>query len=483
MIRMRLSIAALALTSLFAADAARAQDEPPAVIPIVLPPASAPVPALKYRLLPERETLVPGNAAVFYHRAIETWVERHGRGGEGPLSEWISGHLEAIPRAQANQWIQQNQFVLRELELGARRRECDWEFESRPEGVNLLIGEIQWMRTLGRLVALRARVAVLDKKLDEAVHWLQTGYAMGRHVADGPTLIQALVGMSCCLSLNKPMEDVIQAAGTPSLYWALADRPRPFIDLAGALEFERLLPEREVPRLRKLDGLPWSVEEGRAFADEVETKLYAFAGWNASPSAEQHAPPERYWRNRFGMAAMVAQAYPGAKRALVARGRSPAQVEAMPAIQVVFLEAYTDYQVRRDEVFKWSGLPIYQAYDLISASNAKLKTPEVQSKPLLNLLCSVVVSFQGASLAQARLDRQLDAFECIEAIRLYAATHRRLPDRLEDIAEAPAPLDPMTGRPFEYRLEGGRASLSAPVAPPGFQHPSFGLRYELTLAQ
>src|SRR5262249_28005787 len=159
--------------------------------------------------------------------------------------------------------------------------------------------------------------------------------------------IQALVGVAICMNLNKPMDDLIQSSGAPSLYWALAGRPRPFIDLSRALENERLLPEREGPRLRNLDGLPWSVEEGRAFADDVKTKLYRFAGWKASPSAPRPQGSERYWLNRFGMAAMVAQAYPGAKRALIARGRSPAQVEAMPAVQVVFLDTYTDYQTRR----------------------------------------------------------------------------------------------------------------------------------------
>ena len=53
-----------------------AQGEPPAVTTLVLHPAAAPVPPLKYRLLPDRSTLVPGNAAVFYHRAIEMLIQR-----------------------------------------------------------------------------------------------------------------------------------------------------------------------------------------------------------------------------------------------------------------------------------------------------------------------------------------------------------------------------------------------------------------------
>jgi hypothetical protein len=492
MIRTPIAVTALALTSLFPADVARAQEEPPTVVPIVLRSPSGPVPALKYRLLPERDTVVPGNAAVFYHRAIETFLDHlrlttadkargaDSQGDDEAASEWIKGSIEAIPLARAQRWLSLNDRVLNEVELGARRSSCDWEFDSRGEGYELVISEIQWMRNLGRLVALRARIAMLEHKPDEAVRWISTGYAMGRHVAEGPFLIQSLVGVAICMNLNTPMEDVIQGSGAPSLYWALAGRPRPFIDLSRALENERLLPEREVRRLRELDGLPWSVEEGRAFADNVETKLYRFAGWNASPSAPRPQRSERYWRNRFGMAAMVAQAYPEAKRALIARGRTPAQVEAMPAIQVVFLHTYTDYQRRRDDLFKWAGLPIYQAYEHMNES--KIMTLEVRDRPLLGLFCSLIVSFQGASLAQARLDRQLDALQCIEAIRIYAASHRRFPDRLEDVKDAPVPLDPLTGRPFEYKAEASRALLSAPISPAGFRHPSFGLQYELKLA-
>ena len=49
-----------------------------------------------------------------------------------------------------------------------------------------MLGEIQEMRSLTYLVALRIRVAIMEKKLDEAVYWLQTGYAMGRHLSQGP---------------------------------------------------------------------------------------------------------------------------------------------------------------------------------------------------------------------------------------------------------------------------------------------------------
>ena len=51
---------------------------------MTLRPAAEPVPALKYRLVPEHIKLVPGNAAIFYHRGViimsETYSSTQGQG-------------------------------------------------------------------------------------------------------------------------------------------------------------------------------------------------------------------------------------------------------------------------------------------------------------------------------------------------------------------------------------------------------------------
>jgi hypothetical protein len=110
---------------------------------IVLRPAAAPVPALKYRILPERQTLVPGNAAIFYHRAIELILEKRlqaqgakDRKDESGTDErtaagWSTVALDAIPRDQAHRWLDANLAALHEIRLGARRQSCNWEFEQR----------------------------------------------------------------------------------------------------------------------------------------------------------------------------------------------------------------------------------------------------------------------------------------------------------------------------------------------------------------
>ncbi len=60
----------------------------------------------------------------------------------------------------------------------------------------MLLPEIQKMRELARMLKLRCRLHIAEGKLDEALHDVQIGFTMGRHVGEGPTLIQSLVGMA-----------------------------------------------------------------------------------------------------------------------------------------------------------------------------------------------------------------------------------------------------------------------------------------------
>ena len=84
----------------------------------------------------------------------------------------------------------------------------------------------------------------------------------------------------------------------------------------------------------------------------------------------------------------------------------------------------------------------------------------------------------------ARVDRKLDVAQIIEAVRLYAAGHGgSLPASLDAITEAPAPLDPATGKPYNYKVNGTTATLTAP-APPGLEQIwQYKINYELKLAK
>ena len=213
-------MAAAAVASVARAYAGPEGDKPTL---IVLRPAAAPVPALKYQLLPERRSLVAGNAALFYHRATEMSMQQQAADARGDklttgslqsgtmIADWVTGPIASIPRDRVRRLLEANRNSLHEIELGARRRTCEWGFEQREETVDLLIEEIQQMRSLIWLVSLRARMAVLEGNIDGAMHWIQVGFARARHVSEGPLIIQSLVGVHVCQIMCRPLEDLIQA--------------------------------------------------------------------------------------------------------------------------------------------------------------------------------------------------------------------------------------------------------------------------------
>ena len=480
------------------AQEAQPPKPPETPIEVILRPAAEPVPALRYRLAPERRTQEPGNAAVFYHRAmlmlIQDRVTRAAQDKAEPeqkllrldeqIATWASMPLSQFPREEVRTLLQ-NRFerILREADLGVQRATCDWQFDQRTEGVALLLPEIQEMRSLARLVTLKARLEILDGKTNEALHWIETGLTLGRHVAQGPTLIQALVGIAIDSVTNQCILDIIQAPGTPNLYWALADRPRPFIDPRYPFEGERYLLEKELPELKDLESHVWSTDEARRFADELQRKLYALAA-DQPPIGQEGAPENMLsFGRRLGIAAMASRIYPEAKKSLIAMGWAEEKVKAMPVVQVATLYSLLEYQKQRDNTYKWLNFPYPQSFGKLDEAMAKTMADKLKN-PLLTMFSMLTPALNSARVAFVRLERQFDALQTIEAIRLYAHSHNNaLPPNLEAITEVPIPLDPASGKPFHYELKGDTAVLTSD-SPPGFpDHPSFKINYILKLAK
>ena len=62
------------------------------------------------------------------------------------MAHWMNVPIDQIPRDEAATQLQPFQTALAEVELGAARARCDWEFDLRKEGIDLLLPEIQEMR-------------------------------------------------------------------------------------------------------------------------------------------------------------------------------------------------------------------------------------------------------------------------------------------------------------------------------------------------
>ena len=89
---------------------------------------------------------------------------------------------------------------------------------------------------------------------------------------------------------------------------------------------------------------------------------------------------------------MAAKLYPEARRALIARGRPEAQVEAMPVIQVAALYSMEEYQRIRDGSYKWmNSLLAVRTTSLTGSpttrSTGRFFPPGMRSSPIHSSLC------------------------------------------------------------------------------------------------
>ena len=93
-------------------------------------------------------------------------------------------------------------------------------------------------RTIAFFLDLQMRIQIAQGQYDKAIGTVQTGFAMAKHLGEGPNLLQGLVGIAISGRMCRPLEQFIQGANAPNLYWALRDLPKPFIDLTEQSEFE-----------------------------------------------------------------------------------------------------------------------------------------------------------------------------------------------------------------------------------------------------
>jgi hypothetical protein len=453
-----------------AAGAAPAQPVPPEPIKLALPPAAAPVPALKYVLLPELSEQTPGNAAFLYYRAFspEWWGTLHQRDILGKVEKAARTPVADLKNSDVR-WLLEWK-SLREMDRAARRAYCDWELTPRlrEEGIYLVFPDLQPMRQFATLLAARARLEMSEGQLDKAFYTLQTGFALARHAGDGPSLIQALVGNAIAQVMVAQLEDLLRQPGAPNLYWALTDLPQPFIDLRKPIQGEKLWLYGTFPELRDVANphlAPARLQRLQDIAAQFVVDRFESRELKSDAAG------------RLALLAVVAKAYPASRQALIAAGQPPRDVDALPALQVVLIESLHEYERQRDELFKWTALPYHVARPgLARAAESKAQAEGI---PIGQVMLPAALKPFALT---TRLDRRISALRCIEAVRLYAADHDgRLPASLGDIKDTPIPADPITGQPFEYNVSGDRATLTGPALPGETAGPTTVLIYELTM--
>jgi hypothetical protein len=458
---------------------------------LTLYPKNEPVPALKYRIIPDDFDLRDGNAAVFYLKAMgfleQDWArkeiakfrEKKERESKSPYEacppySWLDMKAQELPLDEVKSFLKLTRFqcpLLREARL-RRHFSVDRNIRDVDDPIAYLLPEIQAMRELARMQTLRCKVAVAENRIDDAVAILGQQYALGRHLGQDEFLVSNLVGIAITAIGWSDSLEIVQHPKAPNLYWAYASMPRPFINLRRSMALERQLLYLQFKVLREVDETPRPAGYWAEFVDRLTPQLQGFEeefGISLGQSNDRDL-------TRTMLVGMIAAAYPKAKQYLIEDcGMDAKKVEAYPTTQVVFLAVVRYYDQARDDQFKWIHLPYWQAESktgcLTFEDKMRVKPDRVgwAATPTRMLLPAVM----AARTAAARLEQHLAMIQAVEAIRMYGAVHGgKLPASLDDCS-VPVPPEPFTGKPLDYRCNGRRGILTGHAMP--------GIQYRLIL--
>ena len=146
------------------------------------------------------------------------------------VANWLKEPLDQLLKDDASNLMLNPGSIGRLVDLASRREQCDWGLPWREEGFNTVLPHLSQLRAITSELALKARLEIAQGKFDEAVHTLQTGTAMARHLNQQAFLVQALVATAVQTLMLEQVDTWIGQKQSPNLYWALAQLPSPFID-------------------------------------------------------------------------------------------------------------------------------------------------------------------------------------------------------------------------------------------------------------
>lgn len=476
--------ASLALAVLLAArlapdaSAQVAAEPPPKFRELIVSPAPAPIPAFKYALRPSSARLAPGDGAPILLRLRYDPSDRDWGDIGTEARKWAElpagSPWPPAPVTLVEKWRKS----LDLLAVGVRRESCDWGYPTREQAVDVIdlaIPDVQAMRTWGWLQAVKARCEIERGDFAAAARSLETGVALGGKVAEGPFLINGLMGTVIDMTQLGAVEAWVAAPGSPNLYWALTDLGRPLVNFDRAVDQERLLIDRSIPELAD-ESEPTTPEGWSIRLAAIDRRMRSLAARVFPPGDPKPGEQEQQLKASLGadLAEYKRLHLEGFRRRLVESGDFPAdRVREMSDDEAATRGVVLTYRTVWDGLFRDCRLTFNEAIERESAADAE--RAESKRGPAA-LFVAFGPNLEAGRLAMSRLDRRVAMLRAVEAVRMHAAANGgKLPAALKEIREVPVPVDPSTGKPLVWSVDGDVATLSVP------EPRSFTLDYRITI--
>jgi hypothetical protein len=423
---------------------------------LIVRPMATPKPALKYQLLPELRELHAGNAA---HEYLKCFMEQR-RFFYSKEAVADRARFQAMPLAELplDQLRNYGRLALRQADWAARSTTIDWQDLAHVEKrvLGQLPPEVGPLQVLAGALHVRFRAEVAERRYGDAIRTAKTMVALARHLGEHPSEVGNLVGLwTAHLALNT-LTEMVQQPGCPNLYWALTDLPAPLVEVRKGVQGEGMCVAAQ------LRGLRDDVALSEAEIDKV---VNHFAGV-MSFARQQAGKPPRDLRPALQARLKDPTKIHAARRRLVEAGCAEDLVKRLLPRHVVLLDEKHCYENERDERLKLLGLPLWQMDGATRLDGEGWFTHMLPDTITLRR-------------SQGQLEQQIALLRHVEALRLYAAQHDgKLPAKLCEVT-VPLPPDPVTGKPFDYRLEGPTAQLRGGRLSKGGKAVGYQVHYEV----
>jgi hypothetical protein len=447
----------------------RADDAPgtaETLIRLTVQPAPAPKPALRYLLLPELKEVQPGNPC---HNYLKCFMEAqkffYDKEAFQRRDKLLAMPLKELPAQELQDYGGNH---LKQADYAARLDHPDWQIllKLKAEGINLLVPDLQAMRQLANALKVRFRAEVALGRFDDALRTAKTMFALSRHVGEHPIYIASLVAIAIANTAIGPLEEMLEQPGSPNLYWALTNLPRPFIALNKASEGENIWPMAHMGDLT--DKAPMSEEQIKRITGFLDNILGEGKPMKPGDGARGYLDARTKDEGKLN----------AARRRLVETGLPEERVMRFPPDQVILLDETREYEERRDEFMKLMTLPPWQFEPLFSQIEPQILRNKEKPAILADFFLPAV---QRVHRRQWLLEQRIDLLRHVEALRLYAAEHNgNLPATLAEIS-VPLPNDPFTGKPFRYEVTGNTAHLRGTPPDAEKTNAAANIHYEVTI--
>jgi hypothetical protein len=475
--------------------------EIPPVVKITIHPKAIEEKDIEKTLLPPYAEMSSGNAMLEYFRSLSseyTSQRSWSREVEEKKLEWMAMPLDKMPKEEVRD--ASGRAALWIMKDGARKTYADMGYLERIKkgGANTLLGEMQSLRENLKNVRLYSRYLIAEKKYDDALDMIRTGFAAPRHLSQQPgNIIYLIAGASATQSIDS-LHDWIAQPETSNLYWPLSQLPRPFLPTDKLMESELLLYDRVDDKHTAAD-LQRTMTENEAvvfFGNQVGIFISASVGYYEYPFIDEHM---KDLKERLDAVNDFAEKlYPIAFESLQKAGRSESELKGMPKTQVcaIYHRWILTSQLRR--CARWVQVEPWIAIREI-AKERTVKTAidgrEIDSLPKFVIKNNTPDGFWNAGnhesvlsikLGQARIENKLNVVSVIESLRDYAVDHPELPESLDALNRYPLNLtDHFTGKSIRYRRIDATTAVIETGPPEGMPGVDYynQLRYEIRLAK